>query len=384
MKVKKRLKGWAAAAVVTVAGLGGVKAQQPKDKAVTQAVPACHEAREKIVFGVNSTSFDKGKVEEAATWLAGDKSRTVVIKASTDKSGNARYNEELSFRRAEAVGHELIGRGIDPDRIVAVGQGEVGAGDPAEQRAAVMLLCAAPASSTTARVAPPTPPSGAPVPAAMRTGEPSGPGSVAQATPPPPSPEPYAEAEVYVPRAEAPPSTATAIGLGLSVGGGVVGFTDDEVRDLVDVGGSWDVRLILGARWPLAIELAYVGSAQSIYVAGISTNSFVVGHGLESLLRVQLPLYAVRPYLFGGLGWTNYGLVNTGGNQSLLLGSDDVLTLPAGIGLTMRPRGGFIVDVRAALRLAYGDDLMQFYYGGADVDARLHSWLASARLGWEF
>ncbi|MDY7094192.1 MAG: OmpA family protein [Acidobacteriota bacterium] len=48
----------------------------------------------------------------------------VVIQGHTDATGSEEHNQDLSERRAEAVRNALIGRGIDPDRMTAVGYGE--------------------------------------------------------------------------------------------------------------------------------------------------------------------------------------------------------------------------------------------------------------------
>ena len=93
--------------------------------------------------------------------------------------------------------------------------------------------------------------------------------------PPPPMTEPITETAV----AEEPPSGLEAIGLGVSLGGGVAGFTDDEARDLADVGGAWDVRVVSGpcCRW--RSRRAYTGSAQNIDAFGLDTDTFLLGNG---------------------------------------------------------------------------------------------------------
>jgi outer membrane protein OmpA-like peptidoglycan-associated protein len=421
--MRKRTYGlWLAA--VASAAVGGAEAlakqqqsaaQQPGATQQPGAQPAPGECREsaQVSFGLNSVRADgaSAELDEAAAWLESDPKHTVVINAFTDPSGNARYNEDLSFRRAQSVAKGLIDRGGDSDRIIAVGQGEAtgvaeaapASTSAADQRTAVVMLCMAPdtgaaptgggatSGSAAAQVTPPAeaPPSDVPPAAAPAEGppaeEPVGP--VAQASPEDMGATSGAYGEPPVVSAEVIPQQTTfqRAGLGVALGGGITGFTDDEARDLTsDVGGSWDVRVILGARLPVALELAYIGSATSLEVAGIESDSTVVGNGLESVLRVQAPLKLLRPYLLAGVGWTNYQLSNEGANVGQLADSDNLMTFPLGVGLTVRVPFGMTVDVRSMLRLAYGSDLMNGVYENTGAEAHLHTWGVDARLGWEF
>ncbi|MEM6374057.1 MAG: OmpA family protein, partial [Pseudomonadota bacterium] len=49
---------------------------------------------------------------------------TVQILGHTDSDGDASYNQDLSERRASAVTDILIGGGVAPGRLVAIGRGE--------------------------------------------------------------------------------------------------------------------------------------------------------------------------------------------------------------------------------------------------------------------
>lgn len=49
---------------------------------------------------------------------------TVQVVGHTDNTGAAAYNQNLSARRANAVGNVLINNGVSPGRIVAIGRGE--------------------------------------------------------------------------------------------------------------------------------------------------------------------------------------------------------------------------------------------------------------------
>jgi outer membrane protein OmpA-like peptidoglycan-associated protein len=50
--------------------------------------------------------------------------RTVRIEGHTDATGSDDYNERLSWRRAQAVKHYLVAKGIEAARLHAVGLGE--------------------------------------------------------------------------------------------------------------------------------------------------------------------------------------------------------------------------------------------------------------------
>jgi outer membrane protein OmpA-like peptidoglycan-associated protein len=351
----------------------------------------CRESAQRVEFkkGSDLPSGEKKKLDEVATWLSGDPQRTVVVKATTDQSGSAKFNEDLSFRRAESVATELASMGVSPARVIAVGEGEAPTGEglsPAQQRSARILLCQAPE--------PTPPPSAAATPAPAPAPEPTPPpaaeappeGPIAQASPSEPMPTtPYQEVAPLREAAPERPSGLGGIGLGFALGGGVIDFTDKQSRALTGTGGSWDARVIFGTRLPLALELAYVGSAQGMNdIAGISTNSYLVGNGGEGDLRIQLPTFFVRPYIFGGLGWMHYSLVNTNGNNSVLASSDDLLTVPMGTGIMARAVFGGTLDIRGTFRLQYRETMFDGYYSGTGEHADFHTWNVTARLGWDF
>ncbi len=384
---------------------GGAGAQAQQAAASPAEAKTCHESAVKVEFGFDSATaaVDTSKVNEVSTWLAGDPGRTVIVKGTTDSSGAPAYNEDLSMRRAQSVQQGLVSQGVDPARVEVIGEGEApatDAGSARESRSAVVLLCEAPAGA--AATAPPAaaaaaaaaPAEAAPPPEGAPPAEPAAPaeealpeeGPLAEAEPAPEMamPEPYSE-PIPLQEQAPEPSGLERIGLGVALGGGVVDFTDSEARALTDLGGSWELRAIVGARLPLAAELAYTGSAQSIDVLGIGTDSVLLGNGGEVALRLQLPHKYVRPYAVAGVGWTHYQLTNTGGdNTSLMSSDDDVVTVPLGLGLTLHSMFGGTFDVRGTFRAAFQEDLMTGVYAGTGAVARLHTWNVNATLGWEF
>ena len=174
---------------------------------------------------------------------------------------------------------------------------------------------------------------------------------------------------------------ASRIGIEALVGGGAVGFIDSAARNTVNTGGSWDARLTFGSRLPIAIEGAYVGSAQSIEALGLSTNSRLVGNGVEGDLRLNFTNYKVQPYVFGGAGWTHYQITNSATNTSSVLSSDDVGTVPLGAGISIRPAKGFLVDVRGTYRAVFDDTMFDRI---TNSNNSMQNWSALGRLGFEF
>jgi hypothetical protein len=174
----------------------------------------------------------------------------------------------------------------------------------------------------------------------------------------------------------------TEYGLSLTVGGGVAGFTDETMRETANVGGTWDVRAAFGSHAPIAIEAAYVGSAQTLDAIGLDDDALLLGTAVEGVARVNLlPRATLNPYFFGGAAWRRYDLTSADTNTSDVTETDNLLEIPVGVGLGYRI-AGFIADVRGEFRIADQEDLIRRDIG-ADR-AVMHTWSASAKLGYEF
>ena len=63
-------------------------------------------------------------VERDARWLKANSPYDVVVEAYADERGTKAYNAALGKRRALAVKHALVARGVHPDRIAVVSYGE--------------------------------------------------------------------------------------------------------------------------------------------------------------------------------------------------------------------------------------------------------------------
>lgn len=80
-----------------------------------------------VLFDVDSATLDsaaRGSLEQAAAVFLEYPKTAIVVQGHTDSTGSESHNEQLSERRARAVENHLVGKGIDSDRITAVGYGE--------------------------------------------------------------------------------------------------------------------------------------------------------------------------------------------------------------------------------------------------------------------
>ncbi|NNC83081.1 MAG: OmpA family protein [Flavobacteriales bacterium] len=80
-----------------------------------------------IFYDLNSYQLkDSAKVEleKLIDILKNNEDLKIELSSHTDSRGGARYNEELSSKRAREAWAFIVGHGIDPKRIVAIGRGE--------------------------------------------------------------------------------------------------------------------------------------------------------------------------------------------------------------------------------------------------------------------
>ena len=82
-------------------------------------------ARELFDFDKANLRHPQPKLDEIARVLKDNPQFDhVTIEGHTDRLGSEAYNLELSRRRANAVKDYLVGRGVEPRRLVAIGKGE--------------------------------------------------------------------------------------------------------------------------------------------------------------------------------------------------------------------------------------------------------------------
>jgi outer membrane protein OmpA-like peptidoglycan-associated protein len=87
-----------------------------------------------IVLTLDDVLFDTGKaqlksgaqrsLDQIASFLSENPERRVQVEGFTDSQGTDDYNFELSQRRADAVARAIMQRGIDAQRVRALGYGE--------------------------------------------------------------------------------------------------------------------------------------------------------------------------------------------------------------------------------------------------------------------
>ena len=93
----------------------------------------CHIIDQTIVVRAVDFEFDSAKLtdpaqqtlDQVAASLARQPTLHIEIRGYTDSQGPADYNLRLSQRRADAVKHYLVGKGVDGDALQARGYGKV-------------------------------------------------------------------------------------------------------------------------------------------------------------------------------------------------------------------------------------------------------------------
>lgn len=181
------------------------------------------------------------------------------------------------------------------------------------------------------------------------------------------------------------PSMASRIGLAMALGGGISGFTDPAMRDAAesDLGGMWGVRVTIGSHIPVGVDLSYTGTSVDLAPLGSARTGTLVGTTIESALRWNvLPHYVWNPYVFGGVGWQRYDVMDANFTRADtgFIDQDDLVVVPMGGGVAWRDPGGLVVDVRGTFRLADTSSLM---VDTAGERTDLHTWEASATVGYE-
>lgn len=80
-----------------------------------------------VLFPVDSAALQagaQGTLGQVGRVLLDYPKTAVVVQGHTDSTGSEEHNQALSERRAQAVYNYLVGRGVGPDRMTAVGYGE--------------------------------------------------------------------------------------------------------------------------------------------------------------------------------------------------------------------------------------------------------------------
>jgi outer membrane protein OmpA-like peptidoglycan-associated protein len=80
-----------------------------------------------VLFEVGSSLLNpesRSVLDQAASVFLEYPKTAILAQGHTDSAGSEEYNQDLSEKRARAVMNHLIARGVDADRITAVGYGE--------------------------------------------------------------------------------------------------------------------------------------------------------------------------------------------------------------------------------------------------------------------
>ncbi|HXJ23913.1 MAG TPA: OmpA family protein [Polyangia bacterium] len=353
----------------------------------TESQPVCRNIGITVSFASGSYDLDtnaKGALDGVATWLGNDEKRTVKLAGHADISGNAASNVTLSGKRADAVKDYLLQHGIDGSRIMTAAQGETSQALPAEGRTVTFIGCSpAPTAAPTAEATPApaeTPPPAPAEPEPMAA-------APEEATPPPPPPvvpAPLPPAQPYtdVYPAEQGRSYLSPVGFGLIVGGGYTDFTNSQLRNTTNAGGSWDARFILGLKSVVGAELAYVGSTQQLTPLGLSSTSYLTSNGAEGVVRLNVPIIRgmtlIEPFGFAGVGWSHYSVSHY--NSTVLAdytSVDDIMTVPVGGGLAFATHA-LMLDVRGSWTQTYYNNILP------GVPGALNHWGVGGNVGVAF
>lgn len=80
-----------------------------------------------VLFDVDSARLDgssRASLDQMAGVINEYRKTAVVVQGHTDATGSEEHNQGLSERRAGAVRNVLIGNGVEPSRVTALGYGE--------------------------------------------------------------------------------------------------------------------------------------------------------------------------------------------------------------------------------------------------------------------
>jgi hypothetical protein len=330
----------------------GAWADEPRPADSTRTGP--HVAESKIFFEFDSDQLSaaaRAELDEAASWIESNEAGVILIEGHTDEVGDPVYNKQLGERRGRAAKDYLVSKGVPGSRIrvLSYGEGlparETGDRDRANRRIVMFAVQKEPIIQKTTEVV-------------------------------------EVKETVHVDRPV--PVERERLGIQLMVGGGLTNQLDDETGELTELGGIWDARVAFFNRSLIGFEAAYVGSVQTVNALGLDDNAQLLGNGVEANLRLNLLRAAVvRPYLFGGVGWTHYDLTNTETALAAVEDNDDVLHIPAGLGVGFHLFRGVTLDLRGTVRAAFEDETFG-PMAAPDDEMGLENWSTSAQLGFEF
>jgi len=116
-------------------GIGYYLDKQAAELKQIQAIENVRQERDRLIatmsnsllFDVNSAIIKPGAINgltQVADVLNRYPETTITVKGYTDSTGSEAYNQELSERRAKSVANFMVGKGLDPGRVIWLGFGE--------------------------------------------------------------------------------------------------------------------------------------------------------------------------------------------------------------------------------------------------------------------
>ena len=116
-------------------GIGYYLDRQAAELKRIQAVQEVKQERDRLIatmpnsllFDIDSASIKPAGIDgltQVAGVLNNYPETTIIVKGYTDSTGSETYNQQLSERRANSVRNFLISKGVDANRITAIGFGE--------------------------------------------------------------------------------------------------------------------------------------------------------------------------------------------------------------------------------------------------------------------
>ena len=181
------------------------------------------------------------------------------------------------------------------------------------------------------------------------------------------------------------------VGVAVTVGGGVERSVSAGTRESVGPASVWEVRAAIATRLLISPELAYIGSTSMIERDG--GRGTLLGTGIEALIRINLSgLGPLRPYVFTGRALRRYSVRGAARARSpgAMYGladhdTDVVVELPLGAGCAIGLGGRLVLDARVALRFTGDAELVVDPTSDDGTRyAAMHTWSATARVGYEF
>ena len=118
-------------------------AQKPKEVVKEKIVTDCTSAPQSVFFELNSAKLASQKDLVNLKAIAGmakqDNVKLRIVGYADSATGNAKFNQELSMKRAQTIADELVRLGVSKSNLVVEGKGGVATLDPASYNRRVVI-----------------------------------------------------------------------------------------------------------------------------------------------------------------------------------------------------------------------------------------------------